>query len=130
MTRATTRAETECVQFAYVPLGQAECDVNRGAGIDWAAVHRLRGLETNAECRPFGRFVQAMTKSAHDAQHTDVASGSEFQIERHGALYAGAARFVGVLRRRLEDDLDRPVDWPGSRRLEGRTRSAIKPGRP
>ena len=83
--------------------------MNGGAGIDGPAV-RLRGLETNAECRPLGRFVEAVAESAHDAQHADVAGGGEFELERHGAFDAGAARFVGVLRRGLEDDLDRPID--------------------
>ena len=69
--------------------------MNRGAGIDGPAV-RLRGLETNAECRPLGRFVEAVAESAHDAQHADVAGGGEFELERHGAFDAGAARFVGV----------------------------------
>ena len=96
------------MQFAYVPLGQAERDVNSGAGIDGAAVRRLRGFETNAECRPFGRLVQAMTKSAHDAQHMDVASGGEFEIKRYGAFYAGAARFIRVLRRRLSVHVQNP----------------------
>ena len=93
---------------------------------------RLRGLETNAECRPLGRFVEAVAESAHDAQHADVAGGGEFELERHGAFDAGAARFVGVLRRGLEDDLDRPIDGLRHRchgRLGGRTRPLIEPRR-
>ena len=93
---------------------------------------RLRGLETNAECRPLGRFVEAVAESAHHAQHADVAGGGEFELERHGAFDAGAARFVGVLRRGLEDDLDRPIDGLRHRchgRLGGRTRPLIEPRR-
>ena len=61
--------------------------MNRGAGIDGPAV-RLRGLETNAECRQLGRFVETVTESAHDAQHANVAGRSEFELERHGAFDA------------------------------------------
>ena len=98
------------MRFAYVPLGQTERDVNRRTRIDGAAV-RLRGLETNAECRPLGLFVQAVTQAAHDTQHMDVASGREFEIERHRAFDAGASRIVRIFRCGLEDDFDRPVDW-------------------
>src|SRR5215475_3057655 len=98
------RVLTKRASFACVPLGQTECDVNRGARVDGSTV-RLRGLEANAECRPFGRFVQAVSKSAHDTQHTYVASGREFEIERHRALDTCASRVVRVLRRRLDRDL-------------------------
>src|SRR6185503_16094960 len=69
-----------------------------------------------------------VAEPAHDAQHANFAGGSEFELERHGAFDAGAARFVGVLRCGLGDDLDRPIDW--LRRcyggLSGRTRALIE----
>ena len=85
--------------------------MNRGAGIHRPIVG-LRGLETNAKRRPLGRFVEAVTETAHDAQHADVAGGGELELKRHGAFDAGTSRFVGVLRRGFEDDLDRPIEKP------------------
>jgi len=84
--------------------------LNGGVRIDGPPV-RLRGLETDAERRPFGRFVKAVAESAHDAQYANIAGGGEFKIERHSALDASTSRLVCVLRRRFEDDLDRPIDW-------------------
>src|SRR6185436_7695134 len=79
-------------------LRQTERDVNRGAEIDGLTVG-LRGLETNAEGRLLGRFVETVAESAHDAQHPDVAAGGKFELERYRAFDARGARFVGVLRR-------------------------------
>jgi hypothetical protein len=72
-----------------------------------------------------------VAESAHDAQHADVAGGGEFELERHGAFDAGAARIVGVLRCGFEDDLDRPVSRlrRGCHSLGGRTRPLVEPRR-